>query len=631
MSPTFDPYYKWLAIPPAEQPPNHYRLLALNLFESDADVIATAADQRMAHVRSFQSGQYVDASQRLLNELSSARICLLRPDKKSAYDAALRSTIAEQTARAAPSPVPLPQPPMAPAPVQATPLAAAPFDTACDPPPIAQAPRQTIPAQQEPAAPAPFVAEAEQSIPASQNYAQSTAAEPAADWHDELDPLGLSSEADRYSKRTTVVRSRKPTFPRIFFLGPLAGIAAVIAAVMYTNIRDAMEQSGSDNADGKGGKSIKRPVETALHSGSPGGKYGSANSRPGLDSTPQFPSSDDTASSTANDGSPATNNPNPSNGSPSGNHPDEKTPAPAARLPVPDAEEQRKTLVEIKKVFKDEYAKATTIEGRAALAKKLGEEAANTKEDPTTRYVLATQALENAVKLCDGKLASDMVSGLIAFYDVDSWELKAKTLTQLAAVAKTPEARQAVAIQAFELVDKALAEERYDAAVQLATSAADLAATLRDTAFREKTHEARNRAHRMQQEAADVQTAQDRLAVQSDDAAAHLLIGRFFCMERDDWDSGLPHLVRGSDAELSVIARQELAGAAKTADQLALADAWWDLADRRREGTDMPLVKGMRNRAVYWYRSAMPQLSGFAQSKAEKRIAEATAIVPAKP
>ena len=53
----FDPYHKWLGIPPAEQPPNHYRLLAIPLFESDPDVIANAADQRMSHIRSFQIGE----------------------------------------------------------------------------------------------------------------------------------------------------------------------------------------------------------------------------------------------------------------------------------------------------------------------------------------------------------------------------------------------------------------------------------------------------------------------------------------------------------------------------------------------------------------------------------------------
>ena len=49
MDESFDPYYKWLGIPPAEQPPNHYRLLGVTLFESDLDVIANAADQRIGH------------------------------------------------------------------------------------------------------------------------------------------------------------------------------------------------------------------------------------------------------------------------------------------------------------------------------------------------------------------------------------------------------------------------------------------------------------------------------------------------------------------------------------------------------------------------------------------------------
>ena len=35
----FDPYHKWLGIPPKDQPPNHYRLLGVDLFESDPDVI----------------------------------------------------------------------------------------------------------------------------------------------------------------------------------------------------------------------------------------------------------------------------------------------------------------------------------------------------------------------------------------------------------------------------------------------------------------------------------------------------------------------------------------------------------------------------------------------------------------
>lgn len=70
MTEQFDPYHKWLAIPPKDQPPSHYRLLGVELFEPDLDVIESAADQRMAHVRSFQTGQNSAASQRILNELA---------------------------------------------------------------------------------------------------------------------------------------------------------------------------------------------------------------------------------------------------------------------------------------------------------------------------------------------------------------------------------------------------------------------------------------------------------------------------------------------------------------------------------------------------------------------------------
>ncbi len=35
--------YRWLGVPPAEQPPDHYRLLGLTRFEADPTVIGAAA------------------------------------------------------------------------------------------------------------------------------------------------------------------------------------------------------------------------------------------------------------------------------------------------------------------------------------------------------------------------------------------------------------------------------------------------------------------------------------------------------------------------------------------------------------------------------------------------------------
>lgn len=89
MADQFDPYHKWLGIPPEEQPPHHYRLLAVRLFETDPEVIEAAVEQRMAHLRHHQAGSYSGHSQRILNELATARLCLLVPEKRQVYDQAL--------------------------------------------------------------------------------------------------------------------------------------------------------------------------------------------------------------------------------------------------------------------------------------------------------------------------------------------------------------------------------------------------------------------------------------------------------------------------------------------------------------------------------------------------------------
>ncbi|HVW01827.1 MAG TPA: hypothetical protein VHB77_15855, partial [Planctomycetaceae bacterium] len=89
----FDPYRKWLGIPPKDQPPNHYRLLGLEQFENDLDVIEGAVERQMNFIRRHQSGEHAAEASRLLNELASVRLCLLKPETKAAYDAKLQAEL----------------------------------------------------------------------------------------------------------------------------------------------------------------------------------------------------------------------------------------------------------------------------------------------------------------------------------------------------------------------------------------------------------------------------------------------------------------------------------------------------------------------------------------------------------
>ena len=91
MPDTFDPYLEWLGVDGAGQTPDHYHLLSLNPSETDADVIARAADTAMARVRRVRPGAHLAEWSRLLDYLTATKACLLDPTSRAAYDDSLRN------------------------------------------------------------------------------------------------------------------------------------------------------------------------------------------------------------------------------------------------------------------------------------------------------------------------------------------------------------------------------------------------------------------------------------------------------------------------------------------------------------------------------------------------------------
>ncbi len=122
----FDPYHKWLGISPQHQPPNHYRLLSLDLYESDADVIEAAVDRIAAFLQDVAAGPQAKESQKLLNEISAARLCLLDDSQKAPYDERLRAEMSQAIWPPEGESEPAPPPPVVPPPPVAPPLPVAP-------------------------------------------------------------------------------------------------------------------------------------------------------------------------------------------------------------------------------------------------------------------------------------------------------------------------------------------------------------------------------------------------------------------------------------------------------------------------------------------------------------------------
>ncbi len=91
----FDPYHKWLGIREGVKPPNYYRLLGLELWEDDEEVIRDAAARQINHLRTFKHGRYHDYYEQLLDELLAARNTLLEPELRTEYVMQLKQELSE--------------------------------------------------------------------------------------------------------------------------------------------------------------------------------------------------------------------------------------------------------------------------------------------------------------------------------------------------------------------------------------------------------------------------------------------------------------------------------------------------------------------------------------------------------
>ncbi len=98
--------------------------------------------------------------------------------------------------------------------------------------------------------------------------------------------------------------------------------------------------------------------------------------------------------------------------------------------------------------------------------------------------------------------------------------------------------------------------------------------------------------------------------------AANAVYGKYLCFVKKDWDRGILMLALGNDPTLQAVAQKELEELSPMPpDQLG--DLWRDAVDKEGE-----IVKSQgQARAAYWYRRALPGLSGLRKEQINKRLA----------
>ena len=590
MEQAFDAYHKWLGIPPECQPPDRYRLLGLQAFESDPDVIQAAADQRMMHLRGYQTGKHSEWSQRLLNEVAGAKVCLLNAAKKAAYDQQLQTALGGSMAAA---------PELSPA-EQVSDFAPS---CAIDIDAVSSHPRRRSSAS----------AARARRLPVGAMIAALAA----------MVALLLLI----WIVYRTVDNTETPAVTSPPTNGTLAQPGNHGAA---TNHPQHGGTAGQPNqTTGKPPQSDRpssvHPISTAgpLTEKHPQASPVSPNHEPPVDIFPEgsVPTPIESPSGSSNDtiSAPELNR-----------EPD----APLPRLPSkedtvasrdkrvaePSVESQETAMKLAREVYKDDFTKAKTADAKRALAKKLFQQAEKAPNADADTFVLFRLARDTAAQALDGLAAFAAIDAVAERYQIDAMKMKLDLLVAFAKKSHLSAQHLAVAEQAAKLMMEAAAAEDFDRAADLARLTISEGGLGHD---KDLVAQAKACLKTHQQQSAlvkEFETAQATLVKAPDDAAANVTAGIYYGGLKDDWTKGLRCLAKGDDPVLKTLAERELKSPPLSADdQAALADAWWD-ASASAEGVTKA---AMIHRTAFWCKKALGNKIGvLGKAKIEKRLDE---------
>jgi len=312
---------------------------------------------------------------------------------------------------------------------------------------------------------------------------------------------------------------------------------------------------------------------------------------------------------------PAENRPAPEPATP-------KLPEPKKRS-VPGAGEQGESEKVIRELFKAEYAKPAKSD-KIDLARKLIKLARETRDDPAGKYVLLREAKDVGALAGDEAAVRDAIDDLAREYQVDPRAMRESALISAGQGAKSPEDFRGVVLLSIRCADEALAAEDYEAAFRMATSGAAMARRAKDLPLITKADAKVKECEEGKSRAGSIRKSKEALAKNPDDPEANAQVGHYLCTVKEDWFSGLPLLAKGTPGPVREMALRDLTSPSDPAPRMALADGWWDVAEK-----ESGLARAaMRRRAAYWYELAAPGITGFNKVKLEKRIQEAGAPSP---
>jgi hypothetical protein len=293
------------------------------------------------------------------------------------------------------------------------------------------------------------------------------------------------------------------------------------------------------------------------------------------------------------------------------------------KLPVPDEAARAKSLELLKTLYSQEAEDARKPDQRSKVVSKLLSEATKVQEHPADYYELLRIVREMAVSIGDVTTALKALELVEQKFEVDAVALRLEALEGLAKTVKGSKGAQAnvetLVKQAEGLVDLAIERDDFDQAQRAHEQWLAFARIQGEREEIQAATQAKSGVEAGRKAFAAVPAATTKLAADPNDALANEAVGRYLCFVKGHWTEGLPHLQRGADVNLRVVATIDLDSSRSPQQTIALADKYWDMAGDHK----LPISRQLHLRAAHCYQQAFAQLpGGLEKVKAQKRLAE---------
>ncbi len=285
------------------------------------------------------------------------------------------------------------------------------------------------------------------------------------------------------------------------------------------------------------------------------------------------------------------------------------------RLPVPDAAALKDAEGVVRELHKAQPP-AKSADAKRQLARDVLLQAEDLKKTPALRLALYRSARDQAAGGGDYGLAFEVIDALRRTFAGDVATAEAVLVLAAAKGPFSTESLRALLGGALRAVEGGVVDDRYEAVLKLIDQAAATASRAQEAGWTRRFLARKKEVVALKARYEALKKVRETLEATPDDPEANLAWGSFRAFLKGSFEQGLPHLAKGSDAELRKLAAADLKGPEETLDQVEAGHGWMERVSKEPAAHQGALLR----RAEDWYERAKPRLRHEETAQLEKRL-----------